>query len=199
MRERLPSLVALLLLTLLVISTWWAANYTLSTVELDPPRRETHEPDTWATQFVMLRTNEDGIAINRLEGDYMVHYPDDDSYHLDEVFVTINQIQNPIITAESNHAIMDQEGARIQLSGDAQIHRQADAEDNPFSIRSEHLVLYPNQDTIETDEPAVVVNGPNTLQGVGMTYNNNTRQLHVHRDSRVTLTPTSPSATTTHE
>lgn len=199
MRERLPSLVALLLLTLLVISTWWAANYTLSTVELDPPRRQTHEPDAWAKDFVMLRTNEDGIAINRLEGDTMVHYPDDDSYHLDEALVTVNQIQNPIVTAQANEAIMDQDGARIQLVGDAQIFRQADANGNPLSIRSEHIVLYPNQDTMETDEPAVVVNGPHTLEGVGMTYDNNTRQLQVHRDSRVTMTPTSPPAATTHE
>lgn len=197
MRERLPSLVALLLLTLLVISTWWAANYTLSTVALDPPPRQTHEPDAWANDFVMLRTNEDGIAINRLEGSYMLHYPDDDSYHLDEVQVAVNQIENPMITAESNSAIMDQEGARIQLIGDALIYRQPDTEGNPFSIRSEHIVLYPNQDTIETDKPAVVVNGPRTLEGIGMTYNNNTRQLHVHQASRVTLTPT--PAPTTHD
>lgn len=199
MRERLPSLVALLLLSLLVISTWWAANYTLSTVELDPPPRQTHEPDTWAKHFVMLRTNEDGIAINRLEGDYMLHYPDDDSYHLDEVLVTVNQIENPIITAKSNHAIMDEAGERIQLLGDALIYRQPDAEGNPFSIRSEHLILYPNQDTIQTDEPAVVVNGSRTLEGTGMTYNNNTQQLQVHRDSRVTLTPTSAPAAPTHD
>lgn len=197
MRERLPSLVALLLLTLLVISTWWAANYTLSTVALDPPPRQTHEPDAWANDFVMLRTNEDGIAINRLEGSYMLHYPDDDSYHLDEVQVAVNQIENPMITAESNSAIMDQEGARIQLIGDALIYRQPDTKGNPFSIRSEHIVLYPNQDTIETDKPAVVVNGPRTLEGIGMTYNNNTRQLHVHQASRVTLTPT--PAPTTHD
>lgn len=197
MRERLPSLVALLLLTLLVISTWWAANYTLSTVALDPPPRQTHEPDAWSNDFVMLRTNEDGIAINRLEGSYMLHYPDDDSYHLDDVQVAVNQIENPMITAESNSAIMDQEGDRIQLIGDALIYRQPDTEGNPFSIRSEHIVLYPNQDTIETDKPAVVVNGPRTLEGIGMTYNNNTRQLHVHQASRVTLTPT--PAPTTHD
>lgn len=197
MRERLPSLVALLLLTLLVISTWWAANYTLSTVALDPPPRQTHEPDAWSNDFVMLRTNEDGIAINRLEGSYMLHYPDDDSYHLDDVQVAVNQIENPMITAESNSAIMDQEGDRIQLIGDALIYRQPDTEGNPFSIRSEYIVLYPNQDTIETDKPAVVVNGPRTLEGIGMTYNNNTRQLHVHQASRVTLTPT--PAPTTHD
>ena len=197
MRERLPSLVALLLLPSLVISTRWAANYTLSTVALDPPPRQTHEPDAWSNDFVMLRTNEDGIAINRLEGSYMLHYPDDDSYHLDDVQVAVNQIEKPMITAESNSAIMDQEGDRIQLIGDALIYRQPDTEGNPFSIRSEYIVLYPNQDTIETDKPAVVVNGPRTLEGIGLTYNNNTRQLHVHQASRVTLTPT--PAPTTHD
>lgn len=198
MRERLPSLVAVLLLLLLVLSTWWAANYTLSTVELDPPRRQTHEPDAWAQDFIMLRSNQEGVAINRLEGAYMVHYPDDDSYHLDQTLITIQQAQNPIVTAEAKNAIMDEDGTRIQLIGDAVIHRQADDKGNPLTIRSERIVLYPNQDTIETDEPAVIVNGPHTLQGIGMTYDNNTRQLQVHRDSRVTMTPTS-SAPPAHE
>lgn len=200
MRERLPSLVALLLLVLLVLSTWWAANYTLNTVALDPPRRQTHEPDTWAQNFVMLRTNEEGIAINRLEGAYMLHYPDDDSYHLDETIITLNQIQNPIMTAQSDNAIMDQDGARIQLVGNALLQRQADANGDVLSVRSERIVLYPNQDTMETDDPAVVRNGSHTLQGTGMTYNNTTRQLHVHRDSHVIMTPTAaPQTSSTHD
>ena len=200
MRERLPSLVALFLLALLVLSTWWAANYTLNTVALDPPRRQTHEPDTWAQNFVMLRTNEAGIAINRLEGAYMLHYPDDDSYHLDDAIVTLNQAQSPIMTAQSDNAIMDEDGTRIQLVGNALLQRQADAKGDVLSVRSERIVLYPNQDTMETDEPAVVKNGSNTLQGTGMAYNNTTRQLHVHRNSHVIMTPTAaPPTGSTHD
>lgn len=195
MRERLPSLTALTLLAALVAGTWWAAHYTHSTVELDPPRRHTHEPDSWAKGFVMLRTDEHGIAINRLEGDYMQHYPDDDSYHLDKARVTINQQDNPISSATSDIAIMDQGGARVQMIGNAYVHRQPDEKGDIFTISSKQLTLYPDQDKVETDDPAVIVNGSQTLQGKGMYYDNNSRQLQVHQNAHVTIPPSNtPSA-----
>lgn len=193
MRERLPFFSAIALLTLLVASTWWAAHYTHSTIDLDPPRRHTHEPDSWAKDFIMLRTDESGMAINRLEGQYMQHYPDDDSYHLDQVVVTVKQNNNPITTAKSDQAIMDEGGDRIQLIGNAYVLRQPDTKGDIFSVSSDTLTLFPKQDTIQTDDPAVVVNGTNTLQGKGMYYDNNSRQLRVLNNSQATIKPSNSS------
>ena len=197
MRERLPTLTAMLLLLVLVIGTWWAAHYTWSTIEIDPPRRQTHEPDAWAQQFHMLRTDEMGIAINRLEGETMLHYPDDDSYHLDQAVVVVNQPQSPLLQAHADQAIMDEGGNRIQMIHNARIHREADDQGNPFAIYSHWLELRPNQDTIHTTEPAVVLDGPRTLTGTGMDYDNHSRQLQVHQDAQLILTPT--TATPAHE
>src|SRR5690606_1132850 len=82
MRERAPALVALLLLVTLVMGTWWAAEFAQRAIPIDPPRRVTHEPDSWARSFVMVRTDSQGVANNRLEGETMKHYPDDDSYEI---------------------------------------------------------------------------------------------------------------------
>lgn len=197
MRERLPTLTAFFLLLTLVIGTWWAANYTHTTVELDPPRRQTHEPDTWAKDFVMLRTDEKGVAINRLEGDFMQHYPDDDSYHLNQATVTVHQNNNPATTASADTAIMDQGGTRVQMIGNAYVQRQPDEKNSVFSIRSPQLTLYPDQDKVQTEEQAVVVNGSHTLKGKGMYYDNTSRQLQVNQNTHVTLTPSnSPRAHT---
>lgn len=192
MRERLPALTALLLLAALVAGTWWAAHYTHSTVELDPPRRYTHEPDSWANGFVMLRTDEQGIAVNRLEGRFMQHYPDDDSYHVDAATALVKQKQNPLTTATADLAIMDDAGQRIQMIGNAYVHRQPDTKGDRFSIRSDQLTIYVDEDKIKTDRPAVIINGPNTLQGIGVEYDNTSRQLQVHRNAQVTLTPAQP-------
>jgi lipopolysaccharide export system protein LptC len=82
MKERFPSLIALFLLLVLVASSWWAADYAQRAIQTDPPRRVTHEMDAWSRDFVMLRTDPNGKPINRLEGDYAEHFPDDDSYHV---------------------------------------------------------------------------------------------------------------------
>lgn len=196
MRERLPAVTALVLLASLVAGTWWAAHYTSSAIDLDPPPRHTHDPDSWAENFVMLRTDEHGIAINRLEGVHMVHYPDDDSYHFTQATAITQHKDNPMTTATSDTAVMDQAGERIQMIGNAYVIRHPDTKGDIFSIRSPHLTVYPDQDLMQTDAPATVINGAHTLQGKGMYYDNTSRQLQVLENSKVTLTPSNTSRAT---
>ena len=125
----------------------------------------------------------------------MQHYPDDDSYHIDEASVTVRQENNPTTTATSDMAIMDEGGTRIQLVGNAYIHREPDQKGDMFSIRSERLTLYPDLDKIQTDDPATVINGLHTLQGTGMSYDNTTRQLQVNQNTHVIMTPSTTSRT----
>ncbi|MGO3890708.1 MAG: LPS export ABC transporter periplasmic protein LptC [Paenalcaligenes sp.] len=187
MREKLPSLVAIVLLLILVAGTWWAADYTQRSLEVDPPRRFTHEPDSWAQNFILVRTDEQGRALNRLEGKHMLHYPDDDSYEITSARAVSNQADSPIIIATSKTAIMDQDGSRITLIGDAHAQRLPDAERKSLDVRSEVLVILPDEDVVHTEEPALVVNGNSTMRGKGMRYNNTTRQLEVFSASDVKI------------
>jgi lipopolysaccharide export system protein LptC len=42
MKERFAIIVSLVILTSLVMGTWWAADYSQRAVEIDPPVRLTH-------------------------------------------------------------------------------------------------------------------------------------------------------------
>ena len=77
MRERFAIIFSLLIMVTLVIGTWWAADYSQRAVDIDPPARKTHEPDSWTKNFILLRTDAKGLVINRLEGDRLDHVPDD--------------------------------------------------------------------------------------------------------------------------
>jgi lipopolysaccharide export system protein LptC len=179
MKERAPALIAIVLLISLVIGTWWAADYAQRAIAIDPPRRITHEPDSWASNFVMVRSDAEGVAINRLEGVYMRHYPDDDSYEVTEAKAIGQQPASPITIGTSDTAIMDQSGARIIMQGNAHVHRLPDADDAALDVRSERLTILPDEDVVFTDMPAVVINGKSTMNGKGMRYDNKTRQLQV--------------------
>lgn len=179
MRERVPALVAIALLVSLVVGTWWAADYARRSIPIDPPRRLTHEPDSWARNFVMVRTDPSGVAINRLEGDYMEHFPDDDSYEITEARAVGQRPGSPITIGTSDRAIMDQGGDRITMNGNAHIHRQPSPDSAPLDVKSEQLILLPQQDVVYTDLPALVVNNKSTMNGTGMRYDNATRQLQV--------------------
>jgi len=187
MKERLPALIALLLLIALVICTWWAADYAQRAIPVDPPRRLTHEMDSWARDFVMMRTNPEGKPINRMEGSYAEHFPDDDSYHVTDPRAVGQQEANPITIGTAKTAVMEQGGKRIVMDGDAHLHRQQDANNDALDVRSQQLIILPDEDVIYTDLPAVVLKGNSRMSGTGMRYNNKTRQLEVRASSDVEI------------
>src|SRR5699024_4352142 len=117
MRERLPGLIAIALLLVLVAGTWWAAGYTQRAVQIEAPRRVTHEPDAWASNFVMVRTDASGLPVNRLEGEYLQHFPDDDSYSVAVARATGQRPNSPITVGTADTAVMDEDGSRITLTG----------------------------------------------------------------------------------
>jgi lipopolysaccharide export system protein LptC len=179
MKERAPALIAVCLLIALVFGTFWAADYAQRAIPIDPPRRITHEPDSWAEDFVMIRTDPAGIAINRLEGTYMKHFPDNDSYEITTAKAIGQQPNSPITIGTSDTAVMDQNGERIVMTGNAHVHRMPGEGRAAMDVTSEVLTIRPDDNLLFTDQPALVVNGNSTMNGKGMRYDNNTRQLQV--------------------
>lgn len=187
MRDRLPTVISLLLLALLVLATWWAVDYTQRSVAIDPPRRVTHEPDSWARNFTMVSTDATGMATNRLDGELAYHFPDDDSYEIEKPRAVSNRAQSPVTVATSDTAHMSAGGDTITMKGNAHIHRQATAEDEALDVRSSVLIILPDEDVVYTNEPALVVNGQSTMRGTGMRYDNRVRQLNVMSESDVKI------------
>lgn len=187
MKERIPGLVAVLLLGLLVVGTWWASDYALRSIQIDPPRRLTHERDSWSDAFVMVRSDTQGMAINRLEGVSMEHFPDTDSYEIVEPRAVSHQPDAPITVGTAEYGVLDQHGERVVLTGNAHLQRQPTADSKLLDVRSTQLIIEPDLDLVHTDQPAVVINGSSTLRGTGMRYDNRSRQLTVSSASNVRI------------
>lgn len=187
MRERLPSIIAILLLALLVFATKWAVDYTQSSVSIDPPRRITHEPDAWGDAFTMVSTDSSGYAANRLEGLKFYHYPDDNTYEIIDPVAIAHRTNTPMTIATSNTAIVSEESQIITMLGNAHVVRLPSANDEMLDVKSEVLIIEPEKDLIHTSEPALVINGKSTMRGKGMQYDNRSRQLQVHSASDVLI------------
>src|SRR5690606_2188081 len=130
MKDRIPSLTAVALLILLVAGTWWASDYTLRSIQVDPPRRVTHERDSWSDSFVMVLTDPKGVTSDRLEGSSMNHFPDTDSYEITDARAVSQKPDTPITIGTSDHAVLDENGTRIVMTGNAKLHRVAGADSN---------------------------------------------------------------------
>jgi lipopolysaccharide export system protein LptC len=189
MKERFAITVSLVILTLLVMGSWWAADYSQRAVEIDPPVRLTHERDHWATQIVLVRTDEKGLVIHRLEGDLMEHFPDDKSYDVIRPRAFGLKADSPLTIATSQTATVFDEGDRIVMKGDVVLLRLADAKRQPLNFRTDEVTLLIKKDLAYTDLPAIAISGRSRMSGTGMRYNNATQQLDVFKSSDVEIAP----------
>jgi len=73
------------------------------------------------------------------------------------------------------------------MIGDAHLHRLPDPDGKTLDVRSQKLVILPDDDIAYTDLPAEVVNGRSRMNGKGMRYNNKTRQLEVFASTDVEI------------
>ena len=174
MKERFALIVSFVILTSLVMGTWWAADYSQRAVDIDPPVRLTHERDNWAKQIVLVRTNEHGVVIHRLEGDLMEHFPDDKSYDVVRPRAFALKSDNPLTIATSHTATVYDEGDRIVMKGDAIVLRLGDTERQPLNFRTEVVTMLIKEDLAYTDLPAIATSGRSRMSGTGMRYNNAT-------------------------
>ena len=189
MKERFAIVFSLLIMITLVIGTWWAADYSQRAVAIDPPARKTHEADSWSKNFVLLRTNTQGVVINRLEGDLLEHFPDDDSYDVEKPRAFGLRADAPLTLATSRKASLYDNGDRIVMRGDAVLVRLADASHAPLNFLSDEIVMLIDKDISYTDLPAIAISGRSRMSGIGMRYNNGTQQLDVLKSTDVEIAP----------
>ncbi len=78
LRERIVTILALLLLATLALGSYWLAQRArLGQPTAAKPVR--HEPDYFAEQFLLHRLSAQGQVEYRLQAEHMVHYPDDNT------------------------------------------------------------------------------------------------------------------------
>jgi len=189
MKEKFSIFFTFAILIILVMGTWWAAEYAERAVEIDPPSKNTHEMDNWAVNPVILRTNMLGQVITRLEGDRMEHFPDDDSYDVDAPRAFSLRPENPLTVGTAKAATIYDEGDRIIMKGDAVLLRLGDANHQPLNFRSDIITILVKEDISYTDLPGIAINGRSRLNGIGMLYNNATREIDVFKSSDMDIAP----------
>lgn len=188
-RDRWSYGVSLLVLTALASGTWWAADHARRSIQADPPRRISHEPDFFVERFGMVRSNPQGRAHTVLQGDRLVHYPDDDSSELSTPQFWSLQPDQPLVQVRALQGRMDQMGQRVSLDGKVVWERAADAKREKMVIETPNMILLPDDDVAYGASTVVVQQGRNQLQGVGFHYDNQSRQLRIAQQSRVLIAP----------
>lgn len=182
----------LLLMAVLALGTWWLVKNTplFEGDRAAAPLR--HEPDYTMTQFMVQRFGPNGAMRVQIEGDLMRHYPDTDTYEIDNPRIRAIGEDGRVTVATARLALANRDGSEVQLTGGAHVVREATAAQAAIDFRGEFLHYFQYSERVQSHLPVVVTQGGSEIRGDSMTYDNLARVLDLKGRVRGVLT--SPAA-----
>jgi lipopolysaccharide export system protein LptC len=140
-----------------------------------------HDPDLMVENFSARKLDPDGTVRYTLAARKMVHYPDDDSAHLDKVQVVAFEPKQPKMTATADRGRLEQGGDRVWIEGNVVLVREGDARAGASTLTTQTLLVLPNEGKANTTSDVMLVNPQGTAHAKGMELDNNTRTIRLDR------------------
>lgn len=177
----------LLLMAVLALGTWWLVKNT-PLFESDrataPPR---HEPDYTMSRFLVQRFGASGAMRAQIEGDLMRHYPDTDTFEIDNPRIRAIGDDGRLTIATARQALSNRDGSEVQLTGGARIVREATATEAAIEFRGNFLHFFQYAERLRSHLPVVVTQGGTEIRADSMVYDNLARVLDLKGHVRGTL------------
>jgi len=150
--------------------------------QVQPPERARdgkarHDPDYVVENLAATRFGPDGLPRYSLSARHMVHYPDDDTTHLEAPRLVNFSGANPTVTVTSKTAMVSSNGDEVFLKDDVRLVRAAYADKSELTMQTSYLHVIPDADIAKTDQPVRVSDANMLITAVGLEFNNQTRVL----------------------
>jgi lipopolysaccharide export system protein LptC len=147
-----------------------------------PAALRRHDPDYFVTNFTTTTYSGDGSVETVMSAERMVHYPDDDTTELFAPRVVQAKPHQPRFSVRAERGQLSRDGDEIFLYGGVLLVRDASAEGPEARMTTEFLHVLRERSLVRTDREVKIVEGGRSLQGRGMEYNNDTRELVLRAD-----------------
>jgi len=185
-RDRASSLFPLLLMLALAAASLWLER-AVQSPEHDKSGKMRHDPDFIAEDFGITKMGITGKPEYILSAERMQHYPDDESTSV----VAPRMVQrhdnaNPVVI-RADRGVIAKNGNEASFYGSVVVVREAGRGQRELSVQTEYLQVVPDRDLARTDKPVIITEGRSRLSGVGMEFNNKTRQFALQSQVRGTF------------
>ncbi|MBI2223955.1 MAG: LPS export ABC transporter periplasmic protein LptC [Betaproteobacteria bacterium] len=176
MMHRFTSWFPVVLLAAVAAMTVWLDQ------QVQPPERSRdgksrHDPDYIVEKLAATRFGSDGLPRYSLSARRMMHYPDDDTTHLEAPKLVNFSRSSATVTATSKTAMISSNGENAYLTDDVRLVRSAYADKSEMTMQTSYLHLIPDADIAKTDKPVRVSDARILITAVGLEFNNQTRIL----------------------
>jgi lipopolysaccharide export system protein LptC len=183
--DRFSAAFPLTLLAVLAALTFWLQRV------VQPPApagdgNARHDPDYIVENFVAIRMGPDGLRFQQLEADRMLHYPDDDSTHLEQPRLFKFENDRVQLTVTSRHALVSSEGKTVDFNNDVRAVRAAEGSHSELVLTTDYLHVVPDDDYARTDRPVKIVDANTQVTAVGLELNNKTKVVKLLSNVRGT-------------
>jgi lipopolysaccharide export system protein LptC len=185
MNDRLLAWSPLLLAALLAALTFWLDHKVQPLAGVGDTNAR-HDPDFMIDGFSALKMNPDGTRRYALQAKRLVHYPDDNSSHLENPNLMYFDYQRAPVSVRSETADLARGGDDVYFLGNVRVMRAAYADNPELALFTSYLHVVPDRDFAETDKPVRIVEGNSTANSVGLEFDNRTRQIRLLSRAKAT-------------
>lgn len=180
MRDRIAPLAAVLLLTVVVATSYWYARAMRAPRGTPPPRPGT--PDVEVEHVVITQFDAQGLARNKLFAERLLHFRENDNIELTSPRLVSLRPDQPQVDARAQRARVENAGERVILTGSVLLTRAADAQDPALRLSTEYLLALPDRDRFSTDRPVEVDRGQTKITAHSMVFDNISRTIEFQGD-----------------
>ncbi len=175
-RDRVSHLFPLLLMLALAAAGLWLER------AVQPPERDNtgslrHDPDFIAEDFGITKMDAGGKPEYSLSALRMLHYPDDQTTDIVEPRLVQRHEADAPVVIRADRGLLSRNGDVASFFGNVVVVREASRERSELRMQTEYLQIVPDRDLARTDKPVVITEHGSRLAGVGMEFNNKTRQF----------------------
>ena len=170
----------LAVLALLVTLTVW-----LNQLVRAPAVREDgslrHDPDAMVEKFDARKFGKDGHLLYTLTAQKMVHYPDDDTAHLDAITLEAFEPGQPKMTVTADEGRLERTGDRVWIEGHVVLVREGDAKAQPARVTTDRLLVLPDDGIARTTSEVTLDSPSSHVVAQGLELDNKAHTLVLDR------------------
>lgn len=184
--NRASTLFPLLLLLALAAASLWLER-AVQAPERDQSGKLRHDPDFIAEDFGITKMDAAGKPEYILSAERMQHYPDDESTSVVAPrLVQRHDNANPVVI-RADRGLIAKKGDEASFYGSVVVVREAGRGQSELRVQTEYLQVIPDRDLARTDKPVIITEDRSRLSGIGMEFNNKTRQFALQSQVRGTF------------
>ncbi len=184
--DRASHLFPLLLMLALAAASLWLER-TVQAPERNNSGKTRHDPDFVAEEFGITKIGVAGKPEYILSAARMLHYPDDESTDILAPRLVQHHDHATPVVIRADRGMITKNGAETNFHGNVVVLREAGRGKSELRVQTEYLQIVPDRDLARTDKPVIITEGRSRLSGVGLEFNNKTRQFTLQSQVRGTF------------